>query len=136
MAVSQFSAPYQSIYEAGIARQRALEARKRAMALSGAQRAGVATSGVSQLPQQEITTEAMRGEAELGAEVGRQAEAERLADKAYAQRKELTNISIAAEAEQRALDRKNARRGQKAGIAGQVIGAGLGAWGSYLGKED
>lgn len=120
---TQFTAPYQSIYEAGLARQRENEARQRGLALRRAQAQGVMTSGVSQLPQQDISREAMRAEADLGARVGQAQEAERLQDKAYDQRLGLmerqASLAEAAEARRASM----LRRQQKAALGGQIIGA-------------
>lgn len=132
MADGQFTGPYQSIYEAARARLREGEARQRGAALRRASRQGVQTSGVSQIPQDAISREAMLEESELGGRVAQMQESERLQDKAFAQRKELlglqADIAAAAEARQRRLLKQ---QGQSA-LIGQLGGAGLGALAGYF----
>lgn len=124
---TQFKAPYQSLYEAGLARQRENEARQRGLLTRQAAVGGLKTSGVSQLPQEALSREAVRSEADLGARVAGQQEQERLGDIEFGRRKELMNLQAslleAASAKERAAERKR----RKAGGAGRLIGAGLGA---------
>ena len=130
-----FSPAYQEIYNAALARQRAIEARQRGLATRSASRAGVSSSGVALIPQQDITREATRAEQQIGAQVAGQQEGERLQDKEFAQRKELMSFGAtlqeAADARRLAIEKAN----RKAGITGQIIGAGVGALGSYLGRN-
>ena len=128
---TKFTAPYQSIYDQALARQRESVGRARGQATRGAARARVSTSGVSQLPQQNIDREAVRGEADLGARVGEAAEAERLQDKAFSQRLQLWNLEELA----RSRERRRQRSAAKAGVTGQIIGGALSAAGSYLGRD-
>jgi F0F1-type ATP synthase assembly protein I len=95
----------------------------------------VQTSGVSQIPQAEIGRAALIGEAELGATVAQQSEAERLQDKAVEQQKELAayqdTLSTAAETRRR----KWAKSSAAAGLGSQIIGAGIGGVTGYLTKK-
>jgi hypothetical protein len=130
--MAEFRGPYQDIYEAAKARLRADEARQRGAATRRSASLGLKTSGVSALPQQEITRGVMQQEADIGARVGQAQEAERLQDKAFGQEKEMLALrsDIAAAADARA--RKLARSQGKTQLIGQLGGAGLGALGSYF----
>jgi hypothetical protein len=130
--MAEFTGPYQNIYEAAKARLREKTGQERGAAVRRAGAAGVRTSGVSQLPQEAITREAMLEEADLGARVGQAQEAERLQDKAFGQEKEMLSLraDIAAAAEARA--RKLAKEQGASALAGQLGGAGLGALGAYF----
>lgn len=134
---TQFKGPYQSIYEAGLVRQRESEARQRGMATRQAARSGISSSGVSQLPQDEISREALRSEGDLGARVAQAQEAERLGELEFNRRKQLMELQSslveAANAKERAAERKRRKAagtgrligGLVGGIAGSVIpGAG------------
>ena len=125
--MAEFTGPYQNIYEAAKARLREKTGAERGAAVRRAGAAGVRTSGVSQLPQEAITREAMLEEADLGARVGQAQESERLQDKAFGQEKELLSLraDIAAAAEARA--RKLAKQQGESALMGQLGGAGLGA---------
>jgi len=128
MAEGTFTAPYQKVYAAALARQRENEARKRAMMTGAAQRAGVRTSGVSQIPQGEISREALRSEADIGAEVAQQQEQERLMKEKWAQEEKMYGMSLAEAARERARQRRDA----KAGATGQLIGTGITVAGALL----
>lgn len=116
-----FTAAYQRIYDAAMARQKENEARKRALMTQAAANAGVMTSGVGQIGQGAISQEALRSEADIGANVAQQEEQERLMDKKFEQDKELYGLSVAEAARERARQRRDA----KAGVSGQLIGTGL-----------
>ena len=126
-----FTAPYQSIYEAGTARIQESAARKRAAASRGSARAGVRTSGVSRIPQGAIGAEELRSEADLAANLAQQQEGERLMERRAVIRKELLrlqgDISAAAEARRAALERELASSGR----TGRLGGAGLAARGTF-----
>lgn len=136
MADGQFTPPYQSIYDTARARLRQGEARQRGAVLRRAARQGIQTSGVSEIPQEAISREAMQEEAELGARVEQAQESERLQDKAFGQRKELlqmqADIAEAAAARARKLERERA----KSGLTGQLGSAAIGALGSYFLREE
>ena len=112
-------------------RRRQIEADKRRRATRGARRAGVGSSGVSRLPQDDISRESLRGEQEFAGQVGLAAETERLQDKQFQQKLQLWRMGEA----EREKERQARRRAGRAGIKGQVIGATLGAAGAYLGRE-
>jgi len=122
---TKFKGNYQSMYEAGLARQRENEARQRSLATQSAVRGGV-TGGVSQLPQQAIGREALRSEGDLGARVAQAQESERLGEIDFNRRKELMSLQAslieAANAKERAAERKR----RKAGGAGRLIGGVIG----------
>lgn len=130
--MAEFTGPYQSIYEAAKSRLKAAEGRQRGAALRRSASLGLKTSGVSSLPQQEITRDVMQQEADIGARVGQAQEAERLQDKAFGQEKEMLALraDIAAAADARA--RRLARQQGQSELAGQIGGAGLGALGAYF----
>lgn len=132
---TEFQGPYQSLYEAGRGRLRASEARRRALSLSDAARRGITTSGVSQLPQDEITRTYAQEERELESDISGRQEAERLADKRFGQQKELVSLqaSLAEAAERRR--RKYADRDALFGLGSSAIGGGTGALTSYLLKR-
>ncbi len=129
---TQFTGPYQSIYEAGLARQREEEARLRAAAGRRASLAGVSQSGVSQIPQDEISRESLRDVAELGGRVAQAQEEERLQDKAFDQRKELMSLRASIDELAAARERKRRRDEEKAGYGSQLIAGALGGLGNYL----
>lgn len=133
--MAEFTGPYQSIYEAAKSRLKAEEARQRGAALRRSARTVGKTSGVSSLPQQEITRDVMQQEADIGARVGQAQEAERLQDKAFSQEKEMLALraDIAAAADARA--RRLAKQQGIAELGGQVAGAGLGALGAYFMRD-
>lgn len=123
-----FTAAYQSIYDAAMARQRENEARKRALMTAAAAQAGVQTSGVGQIGQGAISQEALRSEADIGANVAQQQEQERLMERKFEQDKELYGMSVAEAARERARQRRDA----KAGMTGQIIGSGITTAGTLL----
>jgi hypothetical protein len=135
MATQEFNGPYQSIYDAAMARLRANTAGQRGMALRSANANGVVSSGVSQIPQQGIDAEALRQEGDIGANVAQAQETERLQDKGVAQKKELLDFEagLSAQAQDRlyGLQKKLAAAGQ----TGQLIGGGMSALGSYFGSK-
>lgn len=130
--MADFKGPYQDIYSAARSRLRESEARQRAGALTRAARQGVMTSGVSQVPQDAISREAMMEEGDLGARIAGQQEQERLADKRFDQQKEL----IAIGENYRALAEARARRAQRSaarsGLTSQIAGGLLGGIGGYI----
>ena len=127
----KFSAPYESVYQSGLARRRQIEADKRRRATRGARRARVGSSGVGQLPQADITRESLRGEQDFAGQVGLAAETERLQDKQFKQKLQLWRMGET----ERERERERQRRAGKSGIKGQIIGATLGAAGAYLDRE-
>ena len=130
-----FTAPYQSIYDAAIARQRETEARQRAGALSAAGRMGVSTSGVSQIPQNAIAAEAIRSEGDIGADVAAQQEQERLNLLKFDQQKELMNMQNQFALSMAADERARQRAAGKSQLIGQIGGAVLGGVGGGLAKK-
>jgi hypothetical protein len=132
---TEFQGPYQSLYEAGRGRLRASEARRRAFSLADTARRGITTSGVSQLPQDEITRTYAQEERELESDISGRQEAERLADKRFGQQKELIGLqaSLAEAAERRR--RKYSDRDALFGLGSSAIGGGTGALTSYLLKR-
>lgn len=119
--MAEFTGNYQNMYEAGKARLAASVARKKAMLTNAAAARGINTSGVSLIPGQGVDREALLVESELGANIAQQQEQERLADKRFAQEKELTGMSLA----EAAAERRRQRRDAAAGNTGQLIGTGL-----------
>lgn len=132
---SQFTGPYQSIYEAAIARQREEEARQRGMAVRRAGAAGVSRSGVSEIPQDAISREALRDTMDIGANVAQAQEGERLQDKSFEQRKELMQLQNSMDEIAAAAERRRRREAESAGYGAQLISAGIGGIGSYLGAK-
>lgn len=126
MAISQFVNPnLQRVYEAGRARLAEIERQKRAMATSAAARSGVRASGVSLIPQDEISRGAILAESQLGSDVAMQAEEERLANERFQQQRQLEQERGAwAEA---VADRERAyyKRAGRAALGSQIVGGVL-----------
>jgi len=133
--MANFSKPYQSIYDAAVARLKESEAAQRARMLNAAARAGVQTSGVGQIPQGAISKEVINKEADLGAKVAGMEETERLQDKAVEQRKELLKLSASLSEAAAARERKYRRSLARSGIYSSLIGAGLGGVSGYLARR-
>jgi len=133
--MAKFTPVYQSVYDAALARQRDSEARQRAAATNSAARAGVMTSGVSQIPQEAIGQEALRSEADLGAKVAQAQEGERLQDKEFEQRKELMNLQATLTEAAAARERELLRKQGKSDITGQIVGGVVGGAGGAIAKK-
>lgn len=127
-----FKGAYKSIYEAGLARLRERETERKAKSLAGAARAGVRTSGVSQIPLTAIARESAGAEQRLGADVAGMEETERLQKIRFGERKELLTLSgtLAEAAEERAAKRR--RAAGKSQLIGSLYGGVLSGLGSYL----
>lgn len=132
MAISQFSNPnYQKVYDAGMARLAEIERQKRAMATNAAGAAGVRASGVSGIPQGEISRGAVLAESQLGSDVAQQAEEERLQNLRFEQQRQLQQEQSAWNEAVADRERNYYKRAGKAGLTGQIVGgvfsAGVGA---------
>lgn len=127
-----FKGAYKSIYEAGLARLRERETERKAKSLAGAARAGVRTSGVSQIPLTAIARETAGAEQRLGADVAGMEESERLRKIRHEEQKELTTLSgsIAEAAERRAAARR--RAAGKSQLWSSVAGGTISGIGAYL----
>ena len=126
---NEFTGNYGRIYEAGLARLRRSEARQRGRATQAAGRAGVATSGVSLIPQEAIGQSALEAETALGGEVAGMAEQERLGERRFQQQMEMLDkeYSLREAAERRAASRRKGALGRQliaTGIGGLTAGAG------------
>lgn len=130
--MAEFKGPYQDIYSAARARLKEGEARQRGAALRRSARQGVMTSGVSQIPQDAITREAMLEESDLGARIAGQQEQERLGDKRFGQQKELMQFQADLSEAAAGRARKLARQQAKSGLVSQIAGGLIGAGGGYL----
>lgn len=130
--MAEFTGPYQDIYSAARARLRESEARQRGGALARSARQGVMTSGVSQIPQDAISREAIMSEQDLGARIAGQQEQERLADKRFGQQKELVQMQADLQAAAEARARKLAKQQGRSALMGQLGGAVIGGVGGYL----
>lgn len=126
---------YQSMYDVGLKRLQQNEARRRAIALQGAARSGVNTSGVGQIPMEAIGKDAAQREAELGSEVEMQQDQERLADKRFTQQKELMQYQADLAEIAAARQRKRDKAAAKSGMWSDVIGAATGGIGGVVTKK-
>ena len=128
MAISQFSNPnYQTVYDAGMARLAEIERQKRAMATNAAGTAGVRESGVSQIPQDEISRGAVLAESQLGSDVAQQQEQERLQQEQFAQQEKMVQEQADLQARNRDNELNYLKRQGKAQFGGQVVGGVLSA---------
>ena len=128
-AIPAFTGPYQSIYDAAMARINATGAAKKGAALRGAAQAGVMTSGVGQMPNQAIDKETQMEGADLAGNV---------AGKQYQDTIDLANqkdllqfqagLSQAAQERQYQMNKKLSKQNQLATLGG----AGLAGLGTYL----
>ena len=130
--ISQYSNPNsQRVYDAGMARLSEIERQKRAMATNAAARAGVRSSGVSLIPQDEISRGAILAESQLGSDVAQQDEAERLQNERFQQQRLLMQEQGAWNEAVADRERNYYKRTGKAGQTGQIVGgvfsAGLSA---------
>ncbi len=132
---TQFNAPQQDMYAAALARIKANSAAKRGMALRSANAAGVANSGVGQIPIAQVNNEEELAANQAGAQIAAQQDQERLQEKEFGQRKELMALgneySLAQQAE--AYRRQKAMAGNQ--LFGQIAGGGLAGLGSYFGNK-
>jgi hypothetical protein len=133
MAIAKFSDPNsQSVYEAGLARLEENARQKRAMATNAAGVAGVRTSGVSQIPQEEIDRGAVLAESQLGSDVAQIDEMNRRADENFERQKELLGLQndLATAAQDRWWKKQQDQESNNRWA--QILGGGIGAAGNVL----
>lgn len=128
-----FSAPYQSIYAAGLARQREEEARRRALLGGAAARAGV--SSFSGGAQDAVSQEAARLASDLEGRVASAQEEERLGGVQFERQKELLDRQASLQELAAARERDFMRKQGRAGVWNQLIGAAVGGVGGALTKK-
>ena len=127
-----FKGPFKSIYEAGLARVKEREVRRKTKSLASAKRSGVRTSGVSQIPLADIARESSRSEERLGADVAGLQEQERLNKVRFGERKEIVSLSSTLLAAREAAEAKRRRDASKSQLKGSLYGGAIAGLGAYL----
>lgn len=130
---AQFNQNYQTIYDAGLARQREDEARRRALLGGAAARAGVSASSGG--AQDEISREAARAASDLEGRVASAQEEDRQGEVQFGRQLQLLDRQSTLEEQRAARDRDAQRKARRANIWSQGIGGLVGAAASIAAKK-